>query len=584
MKNLGDLLVLFDPDVQPPVGRLGNSEWQRLAEKQAIWAQGPVPDWKGFPFHRIDLPNWQVYVLGEAPNPDSWLPEALPDAQELSQMIMSWTGSYLVFAWSREERTWHAWTDRFGTLHAYYAWDGRRAALGTFSPAVAAVASNRTLDWEALAGWFAFGFFPANRTHYTDLCILRPSMHYKFAEDGWLLSQERTWQWCYQPDPKRSYNDTVEEFGGIFEKVMRDALAEGRVALPVSGGLDSRSTVAAVSRELAESGRAWAYSYGYTGDSVETHIASQVARARGLPFQSYTISPYLFDEMERLLAYTEGFQDITQARQMSVRDEIGSHADSLIAALWGDVWLDDMGLVNRSYASHDEVYGHTLRKIRKQDAWLFANVALPQLHMADAEPLLQHFIRAEYQNLEQIPDPDFRVKAYKTEQWSFRWSLPPTRIFQSAAWPRRIFYDTRLADFFLTVPGSFLSERKLQIDYLKRFAPDLAAVTWQATDANLYRYGGFDLWQLPRRILKKISRTVRRQAVIQRNWEVQFMHREGRAGLECWLTRSGLKLHEFVPVPKIKTLIEDLYREQGSSQAYPLSMLMTFSAWLETYG
>ena len=79
---------------------------------------------------------------------------------------------------------------------------------------------------------------------------------------------------------------------------------------------------------------------------METRIARQVANSRGLPFQAFTIKPYLFDHLDLVMASVEGFQDVTQCRQAAVMDEIARQADYLIAAHWGDVWLDDMGLAS----------------------------------------------------------------------------------------------------------------------------------------------------------------------------------------------------------------------------------------------
>ena len=61
-------------------------------------------------------------------------------------------------------------------------------------------------------------------------------------------------------------------------------------------------------------------------------------------FQAFTIHPYLFHNLNLVLDSVEGFQDVTQCRQAAVVGEIASQADYLIAAHWGDVWLDDMGL------------------------------------------------------------------------------------------------------------------------------------------------------------------------------------------------------------------------------------------------
>lgn len=585
MNALGDLLFLFDSQSEPPVGRLGNTAWQGINSLPAAWLQPASDAWKGFPFQAFTRPGWQGLILGETPALDSFLPTAIPTADDLARAVASLTGSFLLFARCDLNSTWHTFTDRFATLHAYHAWDGRRAALGTFSPGVAAAVSHRNPDWEALAAWFSFGFFPADRTHCSDVRILRPASHYVFDATGRLLRQERYWQWLYQPDETRTYAETVEAFGQVFGQVMAEALQDGRVAIPISGGLDSRSTVAALAPEMSRTGRLWSYSYGYSRDSIETRIARKVAEARHLPFQPYTIQPYLFDSLERLLAYTEGFQDVTQARQMFVHDEIASHGDAMLAALWGDVWLDEMGLADFPETSEEEVLRHALKKIRKDDGWLFANIVGLHMSSQEKEALLAGFVKAELKSLAHIASPDFRVKAFKTEQWSFRWSIPPTRVFQSTAWPRKVFYDTRLSDFFATVPTEFVSGRKLQIDYLKRFAPDLARITWQVYDANLFHYQYFNSWLVPKRAFKKAKRILMRQRIVERNWEVQFLGERGRQGLRDWLLRPGLRLHEFVAPTAVKDLLDSFYNAPlVDGRGYTVSMLLTFSAWLEKYG
>ena len=90
---------------------------------------------------------------------------------------------------------------------------------------------------------------------------------------------------------------------------------------------------------------------------------------------------------------------------------------------------------------------------------------------------------------------------------------------------------------------------------------------------------------LPKRALKKLFRVVTGGHVIERNWEVQFLSDSGRAGLERWLLAPGLKLHDLMPRPAVVELIADFFEspfEEG--RGYTLSMLLTFSAWLETYG
>lgn len=77
-----------------------------------------------------------------------------------------------------------------------------------------------------------------------------------------------------------------------------------------------------------------------------------------------------------------------------------------------------------------------------------------------------------------------RLKALKTEQWSFRWTLAGThacRLAQPALLP---FYGNDVVDFFLRVPSERLADRRLQTAYLKRHHPDLARVIWQDAECR----------------------------------------------------------------------------------------------------
>ena len=51
------------------------------------------------------------------------------------------------------------------------------------------------------------------------------------------------------------------------------------------------------------------------------------------------------------------------------------------------------------------------------------------------EILLLEMVRQEMAPLSHIADPDFRIKAFKTDQWSFRWTTASLRMFQAAAYP-----------------------------------------------------------------------------------------------------------------------------------------------------
>ena len=490
-------------------------------------------------------------------------------------------GHFLLVAHHRPTDEWHIWTNRHATLHAYLATNGSRVAVGTFMPAAAAAVGRDELDWEGLTSFFGFGFFAADRTHLKGVRILRPATHYRFDSRGQVLGEEYYWRWQHVSDYSRSYDATVDAFAARFGTVMSDLTADGRIAVPISGGLDSRSTVATMTPDSPAAGRLWAYSYGYGDGSAETRIAGRVATARGLSFDAFTIQPYLFSRLPTVMAAVEGFEDVTQCRQAAIVDEIDRRADYVIAAHLGDLYLDNMGLDDT--ATEADVFAATLKKVRKTGGdWLLANLCAPQLNGPEPEAVLRDAVTGELARLETIAEPDFRVKAFKVDQWCARWTTVALRVYQSAAFPRLPFYDTRLADFFLTVPTAYVAGRRLQLDYLRRYAPDLARVPWQATGHDLFHNGRDGMTALGRRAVRKGWRQLTGQKTIERNWEVQFMDAAGRAGLEHHLLRPGLTLHEYVAPQAIGALLETFERDPyAAKRSYTVAMLLTFSAWLE---
>lgn len=584
----GDLLLAFGSESPPSAGRVAGVAWSPVCAggEGMLFTQPPSAGWRGFPLREVSRSTWRLWRVGETYGVATREAEEalLLDVAEGRRPASDLNGHLLLLGWNSTSKQWHAWTDRFGTVHAYLARADGSAALGTFFPGVAAVASRRRLDWTGLAGFFAFGFFPRTLTHFDDVRILRPASHVVLDAEGRLLRGERYWAWRHEPDPRRSYDDTVDAFAAVLQEVL-DGEASGRLAIPISGGLDSRTTVAALTRPGAPGGgRLWSYSYGYTFDSMETRIGAAVARARNLPFEALTIGPYLFDRLGSVLSCVEGFQDVTQARQAVVTDPLAARSDAVMAAHWGDVWLDDMGLVGREAAAPAEVLDHAFQKMAKRGRrWLLEKIASPRFG-GEMGAVLHDHVAQELAPLAGIADPDFRVKAFKTEQWSFRWTLASLRMYQAGAFPRLPFYDTRLTDFFATVPSAFVAGRRLQIDYLKRFAPDLARIRWQAYDTNLFRYRYFDSLLLPARAWKKAMRLLRRRQTPARNWEVQFLTPDGRRRLEEALLGGTRRLHELVAPGVVKDLLERFHAEPlGEGRGYTVSMLLTLSAWLETY-
>ena len=578
-KSIGDILISFrGPKKALPTRSV--SPWKEIDcfDDARVLVTQADERWRGFPLTTYQDEGWQIWALGEfygKKHPD--LPKAVRSASDLN-------GHFLLIAYTKQLQRWHVLTDRFGTVHAYLANDGRRAALGTFSPAVADAGSAKTLDWDGLGGFFTFGFFLGSQTYWDDLQILQPASHLVLDQHGNLISEEKTWTWHHEADMNLSYDDAIEDFGQLFNAVIRDQVRDKAVAVPISGGLDSRSTLVPLSvADCGGAARLIPFSYGYGEDSIETKIAKQLAHKRDLPLQTWTIQPFLFDQVEPILGQIEGFHDLTLPRQAFVIDRLEEEASHVLAAHWGDVWLDDMGFLDQELPLSNAALASKLSgKFTKKGSGQLLNLFkdfLPQTHLEDNASKIMDQLRL----MEQIQDVDFKVKAWKTQSWSFRWTLASLRVYQAGLFPLLPFYDNRMADFFCRIPSHMVSGRHLQIDYLKRFAPELAHITWQKFGANLYNYQYFNTWLLPKRAYQKLTRLITGKQIISRNWEVQFLTERGRAGLRKWLLEPGLKIHNYVSKKQLADYLKEFYAVPDAGNGYAVSMLLTFSAWLEAY-
>ena len=573
--RVGDLLLTWNSEETPAAGR--NTGWSQIGQfgPGVLWQQAPTEHWYGFPLQSGQTGPWHYWLLGELTGQTTNHIEAALNGQiDIAEL----NGHFTLWAWHNAAHQWHLWTNRLGTFHAYLGQGNGQVAAGTFCPGVAGAIGTRALDWYGLAGFFSWGFFPQDHTHFDAVRMLRPATHTILDSNGRLCTQERTWQWWHRPDTGRSYDDTVAEFADHFAAVMADQVDLKKIALPISGGLDSRTIAAAATASSHTDAQLWAYTYGYGPNSIETKIGRAIGHARNLPCDSFTIPPYLFPALPTVLRCVEGFQDVTQSRQAAIATQLRQNADVVLLGHWGDVWLDTMGVLGKEVP---DLAGTVLHKLEKGGRhWLIDNFGLQQ--QVDQ---LHHRVSADLANYADLADPDFRVKAFKTDHWSWRWTTASVRMFQTAVLPRLPFYDNRLVDFFCTVPSEFVHKRRLQVDYLKRYAPDLARITWQQYHANLYQYQHFRTWLLPARLLRKLKRRLAGQQPAERNWEVQFFQSDGPARLRQTLLMPGLPIHEFVRPAAIEALLAEFYAAPlQAGRGYSLSMLLTLASWLEQYG
>jgi hypothetical protein len=545
---------LHFPDPEPRYFRHGASDYERwTALEGRLWCYGEI-----LTYHSATGDNVLPKILAD------W------DSGKLDHTRLN--GRFALFIRDAVRDEWEVITDRFGAIHVYAGMDGEQIRVISSHPFGAS--ASHELDWKAIGSFCTFGFFLDDLTWFTDVRILQPASIYRFSTAGIQISHERYWKWHHTIDEQRTYDETLEQYHHLMGQAVQRCLSSQPV-LPISGGLDSRSLAAYLpSRSIS-------YSYGYTRDSKETHIAARIGKARDFQHTSHTIETYLFDRLDEVVWALHGCQDVTQARQCSVNGWVSQHGKAVLTGLWGDVWCDQMGLADGMPAGMTSAT-HAMQKFQKKGrAWLIERLVQPQLDGENIQEWLTGRVEQGIQSFSFIDDLDFREKAYKTTRWAFRWSNASLRGFALGATPRIPYYDIDLADFFCTAPTAFVRDRRLQIDHLKRYFPDLAIIQWQSAGVNLY-WQQYGQWlTLPERVVNKARRTLSNAAVIQRNWEVQFLSRSGREQLEGVLLANNTPLLNWVSSSVVKALIDSFYLQPTAANGYTVSMLLTIGAWLK---
>lgn len=580
MSGFTDLHVNLGHVTPPQRARLDNI-WHPLLEVPGtLWAGAAVSD-AGLPVDTAHAGPWALWASGPIFSYRGDISRPLErfttDLADGMADPASLDAHAVVFGWDGARRELSVWTDRMGTVHAYVGGRDGKRSVGTFLAGVAEAAGD-SLDWVGITGFCGFGFYPGDRTMFDDVRILRPATRTTFADHGRIVASERYWDWWYDPDHARSDDDFLDEFHDIWTRTVRQQLAGTRSVVPLSGGLDSRTIFAAAApRDRVPADPVRTLTYGYAANSVEIRISQRVAATRGHQALELVIGPYLLERLSEVADAIEGFSGLSLCRQAGVSAEIASLGDRVVGGHWGDVWFDTAGV--HEAPGHVDLVSIAHHKFAKRGReWLLENLCAEHLD-DDPEDVLGQVLAEELERIPDLGDPDMVLKALKTEQWSFRWTLASVRAYQLAVPTLMPFYANEVVDFFLRVPTRRLPRRRLQTAYIRRHHPDLARITWQDTGMSLYERAWEPAHALARRAVAKGLRLARRQQVVERNSDVQYL----APGLGEALTHAGLlQTTAGVPCekPALWPLVERLRSDPGVVVGQAADSLVTLQTRL----
>jgi asparagine synthetase B (glutamine-hydrolysing) len=430
------------------------------------------------------------------------------------------------------------------------------------------------LDLEAICAFVAIGYFTSDSTYYSGYKSLPPASVVKTDEHGAIVKWEPYFEWHHTPRDI-TLKQAVQEFAELFEGILEEN-RDPSWTIPISGGLDSRTLVAA-SKHL---GRPFTgYSYAFEGGHDETVYGKRMSDALGFKFNRYTVPEgYLWKGLHRLAVLNQCYSDFTHPRQFAVFDELKELGGTFLLGHWGDVLFDDMHVPEGISADRlfDIHYGRILKpgglELGKR---LWRSWGL----QGELEEYLRESLLTTYRKID-IRESNPRLRAFKSWTHAIRWASTNLELFRQFGPNLYPYMDNRMVEFICTVPEKWLAGRRIQIEYLKMRSPELARIPWQShLPFNLYTYGmDRTPFNIPYRAYKKMGLILSGKRKTTRNWEIQFTGRENERRLSDMITGDA-GFNGWVEPGLSNRFLENFLENRTPEHYHPVSMLLTLSAF-----
>jgi asparagine synthetase B (glutamine-hydrolysing) len=417
----------------------------------------------------------RLVLCGEVRDRPGGAAELLADYLERGgRALRGLSGSFALALWDGRRRRCHLVNDRFGLRNVYYAATAERLLFAPQLPALLADARvPRALDPQAAAEFLVFQCVLLDRTLLAAARLLPPASLLVF-EPGRGARLERTWELRYRPRPAPPAAHAAALADALRGAVARQAAGPARVALPLSGGLDSRALLAAM-----PSGRAplHAVTYGRLGCD-DVLVARRLARLTGAVHHTIVLRPgYIADQAETMLARTGGMHSCLNAHAVLL-GAARAFCDLILLGNGGDCLLDGLWS-GPPDSSEDELLARLLARLEiGVPRALAEELVAPGAPFAGVAERAAAGLRAALAPWRGAPAAE-RCDAFNVVHRHHRWVLQGVPAQAPELEYRHPYYDDDVVAAALEVPAGLRAHRAAHVAALRLLSPALARVRRQ---------------------------------------------------------------------------------------------------------
>jgi len=439
-----------------------------------------------------------------------------------------------------------------------------------------------SLDLENIANFLALGFMLGDTTYFKEIKVLKPASKYIIDEKQNIHIKGSDWNWHYTPKDL-TFHEVLEDFIGILEGIIKNKIGDKSVLLPISGGLDSR-TLFVASKHSTKLNLA---SYEFEGGLKESYVGENLSKYFNLPFFSQQIpNGYLWSKINEISKLNGCLTDFTHPRQVSVLNSWKSVADVVLLGHWGDVLFDSFRL--KKNISYEEQLFYLKNKILINSGGIeLARELWGVWGLSESFDIkFNNLIDSLYSSIN-IDHPCAKLRAFKSLYWAPRWTSTNLSLFKNLGELVVPYYNNKMCNFVCSVEDEYLSGRKIQIEYIKKFCYISSNLKWdkyEPLNLNTYNYFSHRAY-LPIRGFNKIKRLlsekfIGKESPIIRNWEIQFLGQNNYKNLYNHLINSSLV--KLVPKDIILKYLNK-FNDEPVKYSHPISMLLTLALFSRQY-
>lgn len=221
-------------------------------------------------------------------------------------------GMFAFAIWDDNRQQLFCARDRFGIKPFYYYLDNEKFVFGSEIKAILKGGDiEKTLSFEALDSYFAFGYITNDLSIYKSIKKLQPA-HYLLLSFNNKVSIEikRYWEIQFEPDYSKTENQWAEEIeASLSEAVKLHMISDVPLGAFLSGGIDSSSVVAMMAKNSNLPIKT--FSIGFKEKEFnELEFAREVAKKYNCEHHEQIVEPEAISLLPKLVsAYDEPFAD-----------------------------------------------------------------------------------------------------------------------------------------------------------------------------------------------------------------------------------------------------------------------------------